>query len=332
MAESFIYKRVVFSKGQQKCFLDRVIKKFSFDRVSLICSCSQRTIRDWRREKFLMDLSALNKICKALKTHLPANIELRDRYWYTIKGCSAGGNAVWKKYGRIGNDPEYRKRQWRKWWESEGQYHTSIINTPLSIKKPQKSQDLAEFVGIVLGDGGISNYQLTVTLCSKDEEAYSEFVIKLVKKLFDVPVAVLRREKCSTIDLIISRVNLVRFCVKRLGLKKGNKIKQQVDIPNWIKRNKKFSIACVRGLVDTDGSIFRHSYRVGGKMYSYKKISFTSRSEPLRKSVFVILRSLGLNARLTQSYDVRIDSIRDVKKYFKIFNSHNQKHLIRYKK
>ncbi|MFH1423402.1 MAG: LAGLIDADG family homing endonuclease [Candidatus Nealsonbacteria bacterium] len=332
MAESITYKRVVFPKGQQKCFLDRVLRKFSLDEVSRICSCSQKTIRDWRRERFLMDFAALNKLCKALKTPLPSNIKLRDRYWYVIKGCSAGGRAVWKKYGRIGNDPGYRKQQWRKWWESTGKYRTSIINTPLPIKTPQKSQNLAEFTGIVLGDGGLSNYQLTITLCSKDEEAYSEFVVRLIKKLFDVSVTILGRKKQSTIDLIISRINLIRFCVKGLGLKRGNKIKQQVDVPNWIKKNKSYAVACVRGLIDTDGSVFDHKYKVNGKLYSYKKIGFTSRSNPLRMSVFNTLRKMGINARLSGSYDVRIDSQDDVRKYFKIFNSNNPKHLIRYKK
>ncbi len=332
MAESFIYKRVIFPKGQQERFLDRAVKNLSIDKVSRICSCSQRTIRDWRREKFLMNLAALNKLCEATKTPLPSNIKLRDRYWYAIKGCSAGGRAVWKKYGRIGNDPEYRKQQWRKWWERAGKYHALIINTALSIKKPGKSQNLAEFVGIVLGDGGLSNYQLTITLCGKDEKAYSEFVRKLIEKLFNVPVAVSERKKQSTIDLIVSRVNLVRFCIGKLGLKKGNKVKQQVDIPRWIKSSSSYSIACVRGLIDTDGSVFNHKYNVNGKTYSYKKLNFTSRSNPLRTSVFRILKIMGIKARLSGFYDVRIDSQNDMRKYFKIFNSNNPRHLIRYKK
>ena len=120
--------------------------------------------------------------------------------------------------------------------------------------------------------------------------------------------------------------------MEKLGLKQGNKIKQQVDIPNWIKRNKGYSVSCVRGLIDTDGSVFNHRYKVGGKYYSYKKLAFTSYSQPLRQSVFNVLKNKGLSPRFAQDKDVRLDSIRDMKKYFQVFSSHNPKHLKRYYK
>ena len=117
-----------------------------------------------------------------------------------------------------------------------------------------------------------------------------------------------------------------------MGFKKSDKIKQQVDIPDWIKRNKKYKIACVRGLIDTDGCIFTHCYKVNGKWYSYKKIAFRSFSKPLIFSVFKILNDCGINSRMAQENDLRIDSTADVKRYFELIGSHNQKHLKRYKK
>jgi len=41
--------------------------------------------------------------------------------------------------------------------------------------------------------------------------------------------------------------------LERLGLKCGNKVTQQVGVPNWIQNNTSYTIACVRGLIDTDG-------------------------------------------------------------------------------
>jgi len=117
-----------------------------------------------------------------------------------------------------------------------------------------------------------------------------------------------------------------------LGLKTGNKVKQQVDVPGWIKNNKKFQIACVRGLMDTDGSIFIHKYKVKGKAYQYKKMAFTSRSKPLVIFAYNALKRLKLNPRITKNgWDVRLDSIEDVKKYFRLIGSHNLKHLKKYK-
>lgn len=331
MAESFMSKRVEFSRGKQRDFLNRVSEKISIAKVAEICHLSQRTIRDWRREKFLMDFSALRKICQAVHISLPSNIRLKDRYWYIIKGCSAGGKAVWKKYGRIGGDPEYRKKKWYEWWNREGKYIKGrFITVPKPIRKPNFSKDLAEFVGIVLGDGGITQRQVVITLHSKDDKEYGEFVVNLIKRLFNVPVGINYDSKYLAVDLTISRSELVRFCTEKLGLKQGNKIKQQVDIPDWIKRNKQYTIACVRGLVDTDGCIFIHRYKSKRKWYSYKKLAFTSYSKPLRQSVFDILKNIGLNPRLAQRSDVRLDSIDDVKRYFQLVGSHNPKLLKKY--
>jgi len=100
-------------------------------------------------------------------------------------------------------------------------------------------------------------------------------------------------------------------------------------MPPWIKKSKKYSIACIRGLVDTDGSVIKHRYKVNGRWYIYKKLSFCSRSRPLQLSVAKILADLGMKARIT-GYDVRLESVADVKTYFTIVGSSNPKHLKRY--
>ena len=240
---------------------------------------------------------------------------------------------MWKKYGRIGN-PEYRKKKWYEWWEKEGQYKShTILNLPKPIKKPNFSKELAEFVGIVLGDGGITQYQVVITLHSKDDKEYGKFVTSLIKRLFDVPIGINYDKKDLAVDLTISRRKLVEFCLQRLGLKQGNKVKQQVDIPVWIKKNKLYSIACLRGLIDTDGCVFTHYYRVNGKMYYYKKLAFSNRSKPILKSVYQFLRTLGMNPRITRDEkDVRLESIEDLRQYFSIVNSSNPKILQQYRK
>jgi len=326
-------KRVVFLKRKQRNFINKILSKISIGEAAGFCNLSERTIRDWRRERFLMDYRALKILCN--KTHflLPRNVKLKDRYWYVEKGASKGGRALFKKYGKIGGDPEYRKKKWYEWWEKEGKYKShTILNLPKPIKKPVFSKDLAEFVGIMLGDGGITKYQVVITLHSEDEKEYGKFVISLIKKLFNVPVGVHYDKNSASVDLTVSRIKLVHFCTEKAGLKVGNKIKQKVDIPNWIQKNKQYSIACIRGLIDTDGCVFTHRYKVNRKIYNYKKLAFTSCSEPLRRSVFNIIKENGLNPRFAQRKDVRLDSIEDMRKYFHIFSSHNPKVLKQYLK
>lgn len=332
MSELYTTKRVEFPQKEQKKFINKINTQLSIKEIAILCKCSERTIRDWRREKFLMRFKALQILCRKTHTPLPKNIKLQNRYWYAKRGGYIGGKAVYKKYGMIGGDPEYRKKKWYEWWEKEGKFKTStIINTPIPIKNPRKSCELAEFVGIVLGDGGISKRQITITLHKRDDKEYGKFVASLIENLFHVPVSVRPHKKHAVNSYVVSRTELVRLCTNQLGLKQGNKVKLQVGIPSWIKSNKKFSIACVRGLMDTDGSIFTHRYQVNKKWYSYKKLSFTNCSKPILRFVFQIFNELDLHPRIARDRDVRIDSIEAMKNYFYLIDSHNPKHLKRYK-
>jgi hypothetical protein len=332
MAEPFISKRVIFPRGRQRAFICGIQESLDLPlfEMSRILKISNKTLADWRHEKFSMSLEAFKVLLKRSKMEAPKDIKIRDAYWYARKGARAGGIAVYKKYGRV-CEPAYRKMKWREWWERKGKHQTKyIIWKPKPIKKPKFSKELAEFTGIMLGDGGVSQYQIYITLHLKDDKEYSDFVSRMIKRLFNVPVHVFGRKDDSTIRLVVSRRGLVDFCRERIGLKIGNKIKQQVDIPSWIKQNKRYSVACLRGLMDTDGCLFDHKYKVGGRLYKYKKLSFTSYSRPLRQSVFDILENNGFRPRLAQKNDVRLDRAEDVKRYFRLIVPHNYKYLKKY--
>ena len=331
MAKMFISKRAIFPQGKQKAFLLRVKNRtgVTWTNLAQLLKISNRTFTDWKREKFSMSLEAVKILSKKANITVPKNIEIRNPFWYVSKGARVGGIFVYKKYGRIGGNPEYRKKKWYEWWERKGKFKQ---HPSLPIKKPEKSEDLAEFIGIVMGDGGISKSQLIITQHHIDDKEYSNFIIELIKKLFCVSPTIHHRLKYSVNNILVSRTELVRFCVS-LGLPIGNKVKQQIDIPNWIKINKKFLIACTRGLIDTDGCIFTHSYKVNNKIYNYKKLAFSNRSRPLIISVYRFLKKIGLSPRITNDgKDVRIESKSGILKYFRIIGSHNPKHLKKCKK
>ncbi|MFX0051218.1 MAG: hypothetical protein ACFE8U_08010, partial [Candidatus Hermodarchaeota archaeon] len=81
-------------------------------------------------------------------------------------------------------------------------------------------------------------------------------MLKLIKKLFDYDVKLHKSKHKKLVHFRIHSVLLVQE-LERLGLKCGNKVKQQVGVPNWIQNNTSYSIACVRGLIDTDGYLYR---------------------------------------------------------------------------
>lgn len=322
--------RVFFPQQIQQRFMNEIFAKVSLEEAAILCGVSQRTIRDWRRGKFSIDLKSLQILSRKTGLRIPDRIELRERYWYTAKGASKGGRAVFEKYGRIGGNPLHRKKKWYEWWEREGKHRAFSITSPKKIRKPPYSEKLAEFTGIEIGDGGLSKSQLTVTLHYKDDREYSRYVARLVESLFAVKPSMYVDKKYSVVDIVVSRTELVKFCNEKLGLKIGNKVKQNVDIPEWVKRKRNFAIACLRGLVDTDGSVFIHRYKVGKKFYQYKKLSFTSHSQSLLLSVHKFLRDIGLNPRLTSGIDVRLESKSDMKRYFEIVGTNNPKHWRRF--
>lgn len=289
-------------------------------------------MNDWKNEKISMPFSAVENICKKRKCEIPKNVIIKDVYWYVKEAAKAGGKTTFEKYGIIGGDQNVRKEKWHEWWEKEGRLNPSKILQPLSFKKPRFSKELAEFVGIMLGDGGMTKNQVKVTLHSIDDLEYSRFVESLMKKLFDVKISRINRNDCEALDIVISRIELVKFLVNKTGLNIGNKVKHQVDIPNWIIDSNSFKKECLRGLIDTDGCVIIHKYKSKGKEYSYKKLSFTSRSLPLLNSVKNILTELEIKNRITKNnYEIRIEAENDVKKYFDIIGSHNSKHLARYR-
>lgn len=335
MAETFkSIKRFQFPVGRQRRFLSEAMTalNLSNQEVAKLLEVSVRTITDWKREKFLITRHAVLFLSERAKIKIPVGAKVQDQYWYASKGAVIGGKALIAKYGRIPGDPEKRLKNWRAWWNREGS--TIIRALPMmqvkAIREPKFSVELAELVGILLGDGGIAKYQVVVTLNSETDKEYVIYVASLFKKLFGVTSGVHKVRGSLAINIAVSRSRLVKFCVEKLGLKIGNKVRQQVDIPQWVKNNKEFQIACVRGLVDTDGSIFTHRYRSNGKYYSYKKFDYTSVSQPLLHSAYEILKSNGLHPRPYRGKSLRIDSIADMKKYFEIFGTSNPKHLKRY--
>ncbi|CAN5757256.1 hypothetical protein BH11PAT2_BH11PAT2_02400 [soil metagenome] len=319
---------IVFAVGGQRSFIEAIQKTLSITAIAHLCNCSERTIRDWRREKNRMSLVAAKLMSEKTGVSIPIH-SISNRYAHTSAAGKKGYASVVKKYGSLPKNEVLRCEAWRAWWETIGRFEANPIYTPKQIVIPPVTIELAEFVGIMIGDGGISSHQIRISLHHIDDLAYCSYVTTLAEKLFGVKPTIQHRPTLSVNDIVISRIELVRY-LHNLGLPQGNKIKQKIDIPLWIKKDKEFSRACLRGLIDTDGCIFTHTYSVNGKKYSYKKIDFTSASEPLRQSVYELLLAEGMHPRYVKNSGVRLESKADVKNYFASISSSNPKHLKRY--
>ena len=330
MDDRYTSNRIKFkNKNDQSKYLMDAKQKLdiSWKKIANILHIHQRTLRDWVREEFKMShksLKILEKITK-IKAH---DYIIVDFNKHLSRISSLGGKANLMKNKLIGGDKLNRKEKWYEWYEKGGKEKlrkSRIIN----INIPEFSVDLAEFVGIMLGDGGIAPHHISVTLNSLDEKKYSTFIIKLIKNLFNVTPKIYFKKESHALDIVVHRKLLVDFCLE-IGLKKGNKIKQNIDIPDWIKSNQDFAKSCLCGLFDTDGSVYKHSYFSKGKKYSYTKISFSSASPLLISSVSEILKNIGFYARIgRQCLSVHIDSRKDVDRFVSLIGTHNPKHKMK---
>lgn len=322
------YKRAVFPKGKQKDFLKKMQVRLGLtsEKFANFAGIKVRSMSDWKREKFSMSLPALKKMCQRAKITLPKNIKIKNPFWYTSNGSFAGGIAVYKKYGCIGGDSKYRKKKWYEWWEKKGKFRKHpFINVCLPINIPKRSSELAEFVGIILGDGCISQRQISITLHKSDDWDFSMYVRNLMKQLFLVSPSLYERKRENVINIVISRSELVKF-FHEMGLPTGSKVKHQTDIPLWIKKSDQFTKFCLKGLFDTDGCFYIDKHLYKGKAYYNSGMNFTNRSLPILSFFKESLKKFRFHPTQKTKFSVFLRKEEEIVKYFETIGTANKKH------
>ncbi len=288
---------------------------------------NRRTVADWKRGKFNMSeqdfLRLVNIACLEIDKLDPVYIDENKR---RREIASLGGKAQWKKNGYIGSRVDRVKGGNASYLARKS--NISDIFTKNTVIKPTLNSRLAEFVGISMGDGSITDYQVIISLNNEDDVEYIDFVKHLTKELFGLEPKVLKRKYSKCSNVVLSGVELVEYLVS-VGLPKGDKIRAGLDIPEWILRDENLLKSCIRGLFDTDGSIYLETHTIKGKKYSYSRWSFVSASEPLRETVYEVLNNLGFEPKLRMNRSVNLERFTDIDKYFKMIGSSNPKHMQR---
>ncbi|MDD5464895.1 MAG: hypothetical protein PHP73_00900 [Candidatus Omnitrophica bacterium] len=335
MAEQIKNKRVKFPEGKQKLFIANVSKRLNLgrDKLSKIFNISRRTLSDWCREKSTMNYKALLDLYVNCNIPIPKEIKILPQFWYVKKAAKLGAFMRNKLYGNFGT-PEGRRRgglatieKFMRKPELAKKLGLRIIK---DINRPKRGLQLAEFVGIVLGDGGLTDYQLKITFNRDTDAEHADFMKELIKKLFKLTPKIISKKLDKGSDIAVYSKNLVEF-LESNGLKRGNKVKNKADIPFWIKRNNNFQLSCLRGLMDTDGSCYTYSHNVNKKRYYNAALCFANASEPLLRSVYNIFDMNGYYPCIT-GRRVYVYGKNEIAKYFQKVGTHNPKHLQKYQK
>lgn len=188
---------------------------------------------------------------------------------------------------------------------------------PKSIiyRKLVKNRNLAELVGIILGDGNLYKHPRTENLrivCNSKDIAYIQHIGKLINRIFDKKPSMIKRKTKNAVNINLYQCKIT----KRLSLPLGDKIKNNVGIPSWIKLERNFTLKCLKGLFETDGC-FQED-----KANYAQYIEFKNNCIKLREDVYSSLLNLNFNPQLGSNY-VRLARRKEVYKFKKLIDFRN---------
>lgn len=314
-------QRIVFEEGKQKEFLDLVKGKLNAVSLKSIMQfgfeISYTTLKDYYNERILLPRDFFEDLCYLAKLNpRDFNVSYKEGNWGQIKGGKIGIREVYKKY------PEEIK-QWRQRAQKNSPLFSKNFNLK-SIKIPELDEKLAEFIGAYLGDGNITEYQIKIAGDYRYDYFYFNYLSRLVFELFGVSANITRVKKNNTSLFILYSKNICTFLHKNFGINYGHKINNKTIIPPQILNDEKLSIACLRGLMDTDGSVSRR-----GRKGSQFCLQFTSHNPLLLNQVTEIGKKLHLFTFFDKT-GTGTNKWENIQKYFKIVGSSNPKHIIRF--
>lgn len=319
----------VNEKHLKRIFGALLARGYAISKIAIDLRVSDRTVRDWRAGRHTIPLASLDYLVEMANLgKLPeSGVIYIDDHDRKRSAGKEGAKKYWQKYSQLG-DALSRAKGGQASYEKR-KFLQNDIFARTNIAKPKQSSNLAEFIGIMIGDGNISPYQVSIAVNMTDDADYVIYISQLVEILFHVRPSIYYRTKSNCTIISVSSVALVELLLEQ-GLPMGDKIRGGVSIPEWISQNKTYLVACLRGIFDTDGGIYFEKHKRGEKVYEYVRLSYTSGSPTLLEAIHLSLQRLGFDAKKRGRDRVRVEKFADIEKYFKIVGSSNTKHYVRY--
>lgn len=143
-----------------------------------------------------------------------------------------------------------------------------------------------------MGDGNLSNpngraTRLRITCDKKYPKLIRHISDSLKEFLPDNRVGKVNRKGCVDVYCYSNKLEYL------LGWKanKGSKLKQKIEIPRWIFDNEVLIKECLRGLIQTDGSIYMDR--------GYLMVNITSVIPTLTKDIIFMINKIGYKSNLS---------------------------------
>ncbi|HRH32784.1 MAG TPA: LAGLIDADG family homing endonuclease [bacterium] len=151
-----------------------------------------------------------------------------------------------------------------------------------------KNGDLAELIGVTLGDGHICIYprteELRIISNSNNPGFISRYAL-LIDKVFSKKAYIIKNSKSNSTKIGIYE----KYISQRLGVPAGARKYLKIEVPRWIIQNRLFIVRYLRGLYEAEGCFAVHP-----GTYTYKMM-FSNRNTSLLDNVYYLLIKLGFH-------------------------------------
>lgn len=194
-----------------------------------------------------------------------------------------------------------------KVWMDRMKAEGKIKSEYLQLKK---DGDLAELIGVVLGDGHIWQYPRTEELSIFSNANNPGFIIRyarLVEKIFKRKPTTKIHSKQNCIRIRIYE----KYIAKRLGVPVSPRRDKEIVVPKWIFNRRNYVIRYLKGLYEAEGS---HSIHLPTSTY---KVQFSNRNISMLENVFNLVSKLGLHPHKSK-HQIQLSRKEEVFKFLKL--------------
>jgi hypothetical protein len=188
-------------------------------------------------------------------------------------------------------------------------------------------KELAEFIGILLGDGNIgiyrsrvkeksrTQYRIKITLNSEKDEDYVFYIVKLINSIFNRSPRIWKRPDSNAVDIFVFGKQSLLYLIS-LGMVLAPKWERAV-IPAFF-MNHPYDKLVLRGYMDTDGCICV----VNNNGIRYPRIEMKVSPAPMQNQLIQILLQNNFNPQISK---LEKGKIRITLAGYKNLNEWNQK-------
>lgn len=200
--------------------------------------------------------------------------------------------------------------KWREKMKADGK----IKSTYLSL---EKNGNLAELIGVVLGDGHICVYPRTEELrliSNSNNPGFIQRYAGLMEKVFEKRPYVIKSRLTNSTKIGFYE----KFISRRIGIQSGARKCLKIVVPKWILKKEEYIVRYLRGLYEAEGSFCVHK-----QTYTYK-LFFSNKNRSMLNNVYNLMRIIGFHPHRSL-YQIQVSKKEEVYRAIKVLRFRDYK-------